>query len=462
MKNHNKLLFTVIAALCISASAQTAPNQPIEPGAGNWRTWVISSGKDFRVPPPPSAEETRRELAWVKEYAAQADKTAQDQIRFWDAGPAYRWNELIVNRTIEGRPLSPFWARAAAYVPIAMYDTMVAVWDAKYHYNRPRPSQEDASIGVRAAVPHSPSYPSEHAAMSAAAAEVMAYLVPAEAQHFRELAEEAGRTRLAAGLEYPSDYHAGLELGRRVAAEIIAKARTDGSDQVWDGVRPTGPCTWTGANPGNVTGARWRPMVLSTPGEFRPAPPPACDSAAVQAEVAEVRNFPRATTDPLSSPTFTTNWKAFNWQSPLGSLAWPIQHLGRWVMEDKLNTPRAARAYAALGVTMFDAFIASQDGKFTYWYLRPAQLDNRITPLFPAPNFPSYPSNHSTFSASRATVLAHLFPDRADFILALAKEAGDSRIWAGIHYQMDNVSGVELGNKVAHKVIGILDRDGAQ
>ena len=27
--------------------------QSVEPKAGTWKTWVISSGKDFRVPPPP-------------------------------------------------------------------------------------------------------------------------------------------------------------------------------------------------------------------------------------------------------------------------------------------------------------------------------------------------------------------------------------------------------------------------
>jgi hypothetical protein len=59
-------------------------------------------------------------------------------------------------------------------------------------------------------------------------------------------------------------------------------------------------------------------------------------------------------------------------------------------------------------------------------------------------------------------ILAHLFPDRAQFIQALGKEAGDSRIWAGIHYQMDNTSGVELGTKVAQGVIEWLAKDGSQ
>ena len=38
----------------------------IEPAAGNWKTFAISSGKDYRVPPPPDAAATRNEIAWIK------------------------------------------------------------------------------------------------------------------------------------------------------------------------------------------------------------------------------------------------------------------------------------------------------------------------------------------------------------------------------------------------------------
>src|SRR5262249_37820936 len=155
----------------------------------------------------------------------------------------------------------------------------IAAWESKYFYNRPRPSLADSTLTPRLPVPRSPSYPSEHAAVAAAAAEVLAYLIPAEAADFRSLAEEAGRSRLYAGLQFPSDYFAGLELGRRVAAQVIQKARADGSDAIWTGTVPTGRCLWVGTNPGNVTAANWKPILLTAPGEFRPPPPPDCESA---------------------------------------------------------------------------------------------------------------------------------------------------------------------------------------
>jgi membrane-associated phospholipid phosphatase len=257
-----------------------------------------------------------------------------------------------------------------------------------------------------------------------------------------------------AGLQYPSDYYAGLALGKKVAEQVIAKAKADGSDAVWTGTVPTGPCNWKGVNPGNVTAPTWRPLLLTSASEFRPAVPPACDSAQVIAETTTVRTFPR---------TFITNYKAFYWQSPEGLNTWPYRWADKWMFEDGLqrNPPRVARVYALIAAGMFDAFIASQDGKFAYWYIRPPQLDPAIIPLFPIPNFPSYPSNHSTFSAVRSEVLAYLFPGHADFVRALAQEAGQSRIWAGIHFPMDNVAGLQLGTSVSQLFINWAQSDGS-
>ena len=47
-------LAVVAIALTFPLYAQNKqPSTAIEPTAGEWRTWVISSGKDYRVPPRP-------------------------------------------------------------------------------------------------------------------------------------------------------------------------------------------------------------------------------------------------------------------------------------------------------------------------------------------------------------------------------------------------------------------------
>ena len=427
----------------------------VEPRAGRWRTWVISSGRDYRVPPPPSPWRTREELRRLEDLTRHVDDADRQKITYWGAGaPAYRWMDLITARLLAGTPTTAYSHRVHTYVALAMYDATIATWESKYHYRRPRPSEVDDDVRTALPVPDSPSYPSEHAAAAQAAASVLGYLLPAEAASFQAMAEEAGWSRVLAGLQYPSDYQAGLALGRKVAEQVIAQAKLDGSDAIWTGSVPIGPCYWVGTNPPNVTAAGWNPLLLTSPDQFRPPPPPDCHSPEVTAEKEIVRTFPR---------TFVTNYKAFYWQSPAG-LNWPYRYLDQWLFEDGLdrNPPRAARAYALVAASFFDSFIASQDGKFAYWYIRPHQLDPAIVPLFPVPPFPSYPSNHSTFSATRAEVLAYLFPTRADFVRALGKEAGDSRIWAGIHYPMDNVSGVALGQSVAQVFIDWAENDGSQ
>ncbi len=449
---HITFLFTIVAVCSsVAAVAQTAP-------PADWKTWVIPSGQQHGVPPPPDAASTRQELEWLRAAATEQDPRIVAQIRYWDAGPpSLRWMHILNQRFLNGQAAGSQF-RAYMYLPMAMYDATIAVENAKRAYKRARPTGE--SIVPRVAVPPSSSYPSDYAATAAAAATILAYLVPAEATYFQQLAEEAGKSRLYAGVEYPSDYLAGMELGRRVAEQVIQKAQADGSNAVFSGSIPTGPCKWVGTNPGNAAGPQWKPMVLVSASELRPPPPPACDSVDVQSQLAEVRNYPRA----LTTANIFTNARALYWQTPEGLFPWAVMRAAQWMLEDKWDhqPARAARAFTLMGVAGYDAFIASQDGKFAYWYARPAMLDPSLVPLFPAPNFPSYPSNHSTFSAARAEVAAYLFPLHAEEVRALGKEAGDSRIWAGIHFQMDNVEGVRLGQGVARKVIAWAENDGSK
>lgn len=110
--------------------AWSQPLPQIEPTAGAWKTWVISSGKDFRVPPPPDAAATRAELDWLHANVGQSDPRIAEQIRIWDAGsPGYQWLDLIANRSQANQPLTPYSARVFAYLTMAMYDATVAAWD---------------------------------------------------------------------------------------------------------------------------------------------------------------------------------------------------------------------------------------------------------------------------------------------------------------------------------------------
>ena len=254
---------------------------------------MISSGEDLRVPPPPDADAAAAELAQMRELMAQNDPAAADTITFWDAGsPAYRWIDLLNRRLLADQPI-PYSHRIYTYLTMAMYDATIAAWESKYFYNRPRPSETDPTLGAVLPTPRSPSYPSEHAATAGAAATVLSYFFPDEAASFEAMAEEAAQSRVLAGVQFPSDSAAGLELGRRVAEQVIAVAKADGSDAVWSGTVPTGPCMWVGDKPANMTLPDWKPILLTAADEFRPPAPPDCQSAEVKAETDAVRQFER-------------------------------------------------------------------------------------------------------------------------------------------------------------------------
>jgi len=54
-KKHLRSLL-VLAVAPLIAFGQS---RQVEPTAGTWKTWIISSGRDFRVPPPPDAAAQR-------------------------------------------------------------------------------------------------------------------------------------------------------------------------------------------------------------------------------------------------------------------------------------------------------------------------------------------------------------------------------------------------------------------
>ncbi len=395
----------------------------------------------------------------LKDLATKRNAEGRIQIEFWSiGGPLYHWDRIALDESLSHLLNTIRGARALALVNVAMYDAIVAAWDSKYTYNRPRPSVADPSLTTAVPTPRSPSYPSEHAVVAGAASAVLAYLFPDDAARLNSLAEEDGRAQLLSGIQYPSDVTAGLELGRRVAALVIERARGDGSDAAFTGQIPRGPGYWNGTDPIEPMMGTWKTWVLQSGAQFRPGPPPAYDSEQKKAELAEIKNFPR---------TPKSNDAAFFWQFVVAGTRgyhWWHEHVGEQIALHGLDgdPPRAARAYALESVTNYDVTVACWDGKYAYWAIRPFQLDPEVRTLFPTPNHPSYPAAHSCVSGANGAILSYLFPSEASRFMAMAEQAGESRIWAGIHYRSDVVAGFELARTVAGAVIERAQADGSR
>lgn len=114
-----------------------------------------------------------------------------------------------------------------------------------------------------------------------------------------------------------------------------------------------------------------------------------------------------------------------------------------------MNERQTARVYAVMHMAMMDASIGRWDAKYAYWYVRPFQADPTIATPVGRPNFPAYPSAHSCLSSAAAGVIVGLFPSTKTAMDAKVAEAGEARIFAGLHYRFDVTAGQELGYKVA-------------
>jgi len=442
---------TVLAALLagsISAPALAAGPPPL----ADWPTFLIARPAAIAVPAPPDAAATARELEALRGRSAERPADLVPRLRRWRAaGPDYLWNEAAVAALIARNMGNAPASRVLALLHTALYDVTLAVAVAREANPRQAPAIQDPSLAVAGVAVPASSYPSETAAVGAAANAVLAALIPAEAPRFAALAAEGVSLRQAAGLEWPSDAAAGAAIGEQVAALALARVRDDGWSRPWTGTVPTGPGRWVGREPAVPQFATMRPWVLPSADALRPAPPPAHDSPQTVAALAELKSYPRTPRSNADAVYWNVFGNARNFQ------LWN-EFLSRRALEFGWadNAPRLAAAFAALAIAYYDSHIACWDGKYAYWYIRPYQLDPGLTTVVPIPPHPSYPAAHSCLSLAGTTVLEALFPADAALLRALSQQAGEARIAAGIHYRFDVEAGQEVGRRAAELALAKL------
>jgi hypothetical protein len=428
----------IIVAFLIVAQLEAQ----VEPGAGNWKTWFITSGKDHRLPAPSSY---KNEIAEVVGKQKNLDTKTKQQIAFWNAGsPGYRWQEMM--NKIWTVDTGRYGALANMLLGAAIYDATIVAWDTKYTYKRPRPFVADNKIKIYTVKPESPSFPCENSVAAGVAVTIFSHFYPAMADSVRRLAQQQMDSRVNAGVAFPSDTRAGFELGKKIAEIEIEKTKDYVSTVAWDGKVPDKPGLWKGKFAMLPLAGKNKTVVLESSGEFRPGPPP--DFAK---EMEEMKNYKQ---------TFRSLSNAFYWANQ----SWFSDNLPKRMFENNLhlNPPRSARINAIINIASYDCFVACWDAKYTYWGIRPNQYDTTFRPaILVTPPFPGYPSGHAAITGMMAEVCSYFFPDEKDVFRQKAKEAAESRFQAGIHFRTDNEVALELGKKVAAKIIQKIKADGA-
>lgn len=380
------------------------------------------------------------------------------------------WNKVALDAIRVDKTAPPKASRALACVHTAMFDAINSASGAPYEPYLVQPVEFFAPISVEAAA-------------AAAAHAALVDLFPAQKASF-DAALAASLAAIPDGIEKTS----GIDWGESVAAEILAVRHADGSGTTVDYGAPTGANWWAATPPAFAPPLlpNWpyvKTWALASGAQLRQGPPPSPLSAEYTAAFQEVERLGRS--DSAARTPEQTQIALF-WADGPGTATPP----GHWhVIAQGLSRERHlglldnARLFALLAIAGADAAIVSWDHKYYYSNWRPVTgiqhadtdgnpattADPAWLPLIATPPFPSYTSGHSTFSSASARVLALFFgTDQISFsttsdglpgvtraftrLSAAAEEAGQSRIYGGIHWQYDNQAGLASGRALGEHV----------
>ena len=242
----------------------TPPNfpAPVFTGWSHVTPFVLNSASEFRPAPPPAVTSAAyadalnqvKTLGQNTSTARTADQTGA--AKFW-APPIWNtWNEIADSAVSAHRTDLETTARLFAVLNLSFADSVIAFYDAKYHYAVWRPVtairlgdttgnpaiQGDPSWTPLAVTAADPSYPGAHSTVSAAGAAVLSTFfgsdrvidvtsdaLPGTVRSFAGYAaieNEAGLSRIYAGQHTPLDDAAGRMLGSQVAQLVLRSSRS--------------------------------------------------------------------------------------------------------------------------------------------------------------------------------------------------------------------------------------------
>ena len=355
----------------------------------------------------------------------------------WERHPSLAWNELAL-RGIEKFRFNPLRAaRLLAHLHAALHDAWSQCADT--------PSPDRCA----------------RIAQHVAAGRTLELFLPEETPgRFMALATSA----LASLSLHTADDDDGvaLEHGKTAAWGAAMRAFLDGSDRtLLAPARPVPkPGTWRPApplfalNPVEQGATRWKTWFLTRGDEVRPPPPPAYGSPGFVAEVKEVLEVGRALTSAQKKI-------ANDWDLDIGTATPPgvwNRYAMKLVLDNGLGIGESTALLAEVNLAMFDALVACWTAKMTWWTERPVtevreRFDPSFTPYVATPSFPGYVSGHASTSGAAAYVLGARIPSVRSEAMAMASEAAQSRLYAGIHLRSDNEEGLKLGIEVGRLAV---------
>ncbi|NND34735.1 MAG: vanadium-dependent haloperoxidase [Saprospiraceae bacterium] len=411
-------------------------------------------------------------------FSISTGETQTLKVDNFDAETITSWNDQIMQFAIaEDGLLTLKGVRTEALMHIAIHDALNSIVPQYSHYSFTGSASKASPV----------------AATAQAAYEVALNQFP---EKKKELV--AALNKWLASVKNNHAKSQGVELGKSAAMKVLKDREADG----WDGTadytwHPMAPGVYaefnehSGTPEGFVFGAGWAaatPFMLEKQNQFRAPPPPDITSEAYTQAFNEVKEYGSFDSEVRTEDQthLAMWWKDFV-ENSHNRLAREL------VIKEKLNLWEAARMFALLNMTIYDAYVNVFDNKFYYNHWRPytairwaANDGNPHThPDLTWNNlhkhtyaFPSYPSAHGTASSAAMTVLAGTLGSGDNYSFTMhteevdkagpfsgkikmtpatrsfqsfseaAMEASMSRVFLGIHFRYDSEEGHKLGSQI--------------
>jgi hypothetical protein len=230
-----------------------------------------------------------------------------------------------------------------------------------------------------------------------------------------------------------------------------------------------------------------RPMVLDSASQIKPVPPPPFNMKNKESlfyqNALEVKNIGDSLTDEQKHIADFWDDNPFK-LNVVGHVMFATKKFspgGHWMnivgianQNNKSDFNTTVGTYTLASIALFDGFITCWEAKFKTNYVRPEtvitkHLNADWRPYLQTPPFPEYTSGHAVISAATAEVLTAAFGDNVAFrdtsstefgipersftsFRQAAREAGQSRVYGGIHYKNSCMVGTQQGEEVGRLV----------
>ena len=232
---------------------------PLFSTVGATSPWVMTSGSQFRPAPPPALDSQTwtKDLNEIREIGGRdsTKRTAEQTTigRFWFFVGARTYNPIVRQAAMAKNMDVVDCARLFALTSIAGNDALVAVFDAKFHYNlwRPVTAIRNADLTLNPATPREeswlplgdtpmhPEYPCAHCITSAAISAVLQNIVGDDFGEFsltsptapgvtrkwsrlQDYSDEVSNARIYAGFHYRFSTEVGKDMGRKIGELTVA------------------------------------------------------------------------------------------------------------------------------------------------------------------------------------------------------------------------------------------------